>query len=98
MQELDLGLNKQPAEAQGNWDNLENMGNQLVIEIVLETDVHTHITNQMKPPEEEEMKREEERQESSPGKGKNNGESREGQQGDKMRKRDAKYEEKHSQE
>ena len=62
MLELNLGLNKQGSEDQGNNDEIKDIGNELAVEIVLDTVFQVPIANKLVPKEEEEEKNDGEKQ------------------------------------
>jgi hypothetical protein len=82
-------------------EELDFMGHELDLESNLGVQAHKHSADQLKPPVQEEVKKEDEEDiEASSGeeeKRKKDGEPGEGHPEDKKRKRDEKYDEKHSQ-
>ena len=85
--------------AHENKDELDYMGHQLDLEASTVVNVQKHSADQLEPHAQEEVKEEEEEIENSSGeeKKKEGGEPGEGHPEDKKRKRDEKYDEKHSQ-
>ena len=49
LDEKHVETHEKPFKAQENLENLNVMGNDLVLESDLETDVHAHIANQLDP-------------------------------------------------
>ena len=49
LDEKHVKTHEEPLKAQDNLENLIDMGNDLVLESDLETDVHAHIANQLDP-------------------------------------------------
>ena len=93
------GNGEKEVAAHENKDELDYMGHQLDLEASTVVNVQKLSADQLEPHAQEEVKEEEEEIENSSGeeKKKEGGEPGEGHPEDKTRKRDEKYDEKHSQ-
>ena len=92
---------EKPSETQEIQENLMEMGmDQLDLESNAEKDVQANIVNQLQPQQEEGVDEDSNQNpfSSHENEEEDEGELREDRLGDKKRKRDAKYEEKHSEE